>query len=332
MTPMIGMSGMGDGDDRERGTQLALLTPSPPPAMPSSLRGGVASAVELRLVTWNVQHAAPARARRQAAWLAGQPDADVAVLTEVKDAPGGHTLLQALSEYGYRIIVPTQPQPQADGSYMAVLATRACGASGAALAAEALRERAAVLPQRLVAARVMLGGHVVGVVGLYVPSRGPRQRRNLDKRAFQQAVSAYLARLSAVFGNNGGPVVVAGDLNVVEPDHQPRYRVFGDWEYRFYSDFAEQSGLVDAFRALHPGRVEHSWFGRGGNGYRFDHIFVSHAHGRQLQSCRYLHEPRLAGLSDHAAMAVTIALDPAPDADPAPAPPPARDEGDVDTR
>lgn len=290
-------------DGHRGGERLTLLTPSSLPSPP----GGVASALELRLVTWNVQHASPSRAQRQAGWLASQPEADVLVLTEVKDAPGGLALIQALGEHGYRTIVPTQ----AGGDYLTVVATRASAASGNALTVEALPEGAGFLPHRLVSARVSIGAHPVGVVGLYVPSRGPKERRNVDKRAFQEAVSAYLARLGAVFGDNG-PVVVAGDINVVEPDHQPRYGVFGDWEYRFYADFADPGGLVDAFRALHPGQVEHSWFGRGGNGYRFDHIFITGRHRRQLRSCRYLHEPRLAGLSDHAAMAVTIILDPDP--------------------
>jgi exonuclease III len=304
---------MTGGHGHRGGEQLTLLTPSRPPRTPPSQPGGVASALELRLVTWNVQHAAPTRARRQAAWLASQPEADVLVLTEVKDAPGGLALLQALGEHGYRTIVPAQ----ACGDYMTVLAARASASSGATLTVQALPDGAGVLPHRLVAARVTIGAHTVGVVGVYVPSRGPKQRRNLDKHAFQEAVSAYLAQLDAVFGDDGGLVVVAGDLNVVEPDHQPHYGVFGDWEYRFYADFANLGGLVDAFRALHPGQVEHSWFGRGGNGYRFDHIFITSRHHRQLRNCRYLHQPRLAGLSDHAAMAATIALDP----DPAPTTP-----------
>jgi exonuclease III len=297
------------GNGHHGSEQLTLLTPSLPPGMlRSPPRDGVASALELRLVTWNVQHAAPTRARLQAGWLASRPEADVLVLTEVTDAPGGLALIQALGEHGYRAVVPAQ----AGGEYMTVVGTRASATSGAALTVQTLPEGAGVLPHRLVTARVMIGLHVVGVVGLYVPSRGPKQRRNVDKRAFQEAVSAYLARLGAVFGGDGGLVVVAGDLNVVEPDHQPRYGVFGDWEYRFYADFADRGGLVDAFRALHPRQVEHSWFGRAGNGYRFDHIFITGRHRRQLRSCRYLHEPRLAGLSDHAAMAVTIALDPDP--------------------
>ncbi|HZD73585.1 MAG TPA: endonuclease/exonuclease/phosphatase family protein [Actinomycetota bacterium] len=281
---------MTDRDGRGRGEQLAILTPGTPP-QPRD-----AETADLRLVTWNVQHAAPTRARRQAAWLAGQPEADVVVLTEVKDAPGGDALLQALGEHGYHAVVPTQ----AGGDYMSVVAARAH-------ALEAVPDAVEFLPHRLVTVHVRVGARTVGVTGLYVPSRGPRERRNLDKRAFQQAVSAYLPRLAAPL--DGGLAVVAGDLNVVEPDHRPRYGVFGDWEYRFYADFADLGGLVDAFRELHPGRVEHSWFGRGGNGYRFDHVFVTRRHRRQLRTCRYLHEPRRVGLSDHAAMAVTLALD-----------------------
>jgi len=255
-----------------------------------------ASTTQLRLLTWNVQHSAPARARRQAAWLASQPEADVLVLTEVKDTPGGRTLVQALGEHGYHTIVPSG----AGGDYLTVVAAREHALEPLPVALE-------VLPHRLVSARVTTGSRPASVTGLYVPSRGPKERRNADKHAFQQAVSAYLARLATISDN--GLVVVAGDLNVVEPGHQPHYAVFGDWEYRFYSDFTKRGGLIDAFRALHPSRAEHSWFGRGGNGYRFDHIFVTRQHRPWLRGCRYLHEPRIDGLSDHAAMAVTLDLD-----------------------
>lgn len=70
-------------------------------------------------MTWNVQHAAPARARRQAAWLASCGDADVLVLTEVRDSVGGQALIQALREHGYQVIVPDS----AAGDYLAVVAT-----------------------------------------------------------------------------------------------------------------------------------------------------------------------------------------------------------------
>jgi exonuclease III len=62
---------------------------------------------------------------------------------------------------------------------------------------------------------------------------------------------------------------------------------------------------------VHPDAIEHSWFGRPAvdgsrNGYRFDHLFLSTPHVRRLAGCRYRHEPREAGLSDHSAMESTV--------------------------
>jgi exodeoxyribonuclease III len=135
-----------------------------------------------------------------------------------------------------------------------------------------------------------------------VPSRGPKERRNEDKRAFQRAVTAALPGFLAQFG---GPVIVAGDLNVVEPGHIPHHAVFGDWEYGFYRSFAG-AGLADAYRALHPDTPGHSWFGRSGQGYRFDHGFVTTPHAGLIRSCRYLQEPRELSITDHAAMTLIL--------------------------
>lgn len=163
---------------------------------------------------------------------------------------------------------------------------------------------------RCVVARVAFPAGEIGVVGLYVPSRGPAVRRNQDKRAFQEAVAAVLPRVRAAL-DVPGPVVIAGDLNVVEPDHDPRYGVFGEWEYDFYRAFG-RAGFDDAFRITEPTAMDYSWFGRPSvegerNGYRFDHIFVSRAHRTAVVACRYDHSVRTAGLTDHSAL--TLALD-----------------------
>ncbi|GAA4994361.1 endonuclease/exonuclease/phosphatase family protein [Yinghuangia aomiensis] len=246
-----------------------------------------------RILTWNVQHAAEKRSRTQAAWLAQREDADVLVLTEVGHGPGGLALAQALREHGYRVMEPVC----AGDKYLTILACR-------------LDEMVqvdvgmTVMPHRAPAARIATGRQAVVVVGLYVPSRGgPGEQRNVAKRAVQDAFAARLPKLIADSGDT--PLVVAGDLNVLEPGHQPHHDVFGVWEYDFYRAFAA-AGLVDAFRALHPEAVEHSWFGRAGNGYRFDHGFVSAEHADSIRTCTYLQEPRLAGLSDHAAMLLTL--------------------------
>jgi len=270
------------------GTQPMVLPPTPDTATPAD---------RLRLLTWNVQHAAPARARRQVAWLAARHDADVLVLTEVADTPGGRTLVLSLAEHGYSVHI----NGDANGDHFVLLAAR-CGRLEPATTV-----KAAHLPHRLAVARLHLpDGPTVGLVGMYVPSRGAKERRNVDKRAFQDAVVAVLPRLQALMAE--GPVVIAGDLNVVEPGHQPHHTVFGGWEYDFYRAFGT-SRFVDAFRHLHPAAAEHSWFGRrSGTGYRFDHVFCSAPHLPALRDCRYLHAPRDHGLSDHSAMLATLAL------------------------
>ena len=266
--------------------QLSFLAPQPTHQ---------ASATELRLITWNVQHASPARSRAQVAWLAKQPEADVVVLTEVSDGPGGDTLIQALRESGYPSIVA----PTGGGDYRTVVAARSPHFQAHSAGVD-------VLPHRCPAASLTIGEHRVGVIGIYVPSRGPKERRNEDKRAFQNAVAEALPSLVE---DLGGLVAVAGDLNVVEPGHIPHYPVFGDWEYDFYRSFA-QAGLVDAYRTLHPDTVEHSWFGRGGNGYRIDHAFITAAHQQSLLACDYRHDPRAQGVSDHSAMFLSALLSP----------------------
>jgi exodeoxyribonuclease-3 len=246
----------------------------------------------VRLLVFNAQHASPGRARRQAEWIAAQERADALVISEVGSGPGGAALIGALTDGGYPSVLA--PGPSFAG-YGTVLASRAA-------ALTVVPSGIGVLPDRGLAAAFTLAGQRIALLGLYVPSRGPKERRNEDKRAFQRAVTMALPGFLARFG---GPVIVAGDLNVVEPGHIPHHAVFGDWEYGFYRSFAD-AGLTDAYRPLHPDAAGHSWFGRSGQGCRFDHAFVTTRHDGLIRSCRYLQEPRELGLTDHAAMAVSL--------------------------
>ncbi|MFH0246597.1 endonuclease/exonuclease/phosphatase family protein [Streptomyces sp. HK10] len=268
--------------------QLSLLNPGAPP------RPGATGAAQVLL--FNTQHAAPARARRQVAWIAAQDRADLVVLTEVSSTAGGGALIQALTDHGYTTVI--EPRPAAP-DYRTVLASRTA-------TMRALPSTVEYLPHRAPAAAITIGGHALGLLGLYVPSRGPKERRNEAKRAFQEAVTAALP---ALVKECGGLVIVAGDLNVVEPGHTPHHAVFGAWEYAFYDSFAA-AGLTDAFRHLHPQAADHSWFGRSGRGFRFDHAFVTTGHRDQITHCAYDHTPRREGLSDHAALTLTVRLTP----------------------
>jgi exodeoxyribonuclease III len=253
----------------------------------------------LGVITWNLQHAAADRARRQAAWLAAHDHADIVVLTEVPGSRTADILVEALVARGYEVCLA-----DGDGAdYRVIVGSR----TGSLTVAAGLPSTC--LPHRLVAVRVDTPGRMpLSVVGLYVPSRGPQAKRNVAKREFQDSVGCLLPRLTTYLGPDA-PIVIGGDLNVVEPGHIPHHGVFGVWEYDFYRAFI-QVGFVDCFRHLNHHALDHSWFGRSGAGYRFDHLFITGEHAGLVAECAYLHEARTGGLSDHAAMSVLLRSDP----------------------
>ncbi|WP_433892706.1 endonuclease/exonuclease/phosphatase family protein [Streptomyces sp. CA-111067] len=271
------------------------VAPAPAVGQQPAGHARLAPASEVGVVTWNVQHASVSRSADQVAWLAQEPTADLLVLTEVGHGPGGTALCDALGAAGYQVVDPSP----GGGDYRTVLASRHSGLT-------CLGSLTQVFPHRTPVAQLTIGTVPVVLSGLYVPSRGRPARRNVDKRAVQEAVSRALPALVA---QHRGPVVVAGDLNVVDRGHRPHHKVFGPWEYGFYDSFAA-AGLTDAYLAHHtPGTDhDHSWFGRAGTGYRFDHAFLTSAHRRHLTACAYLHTPRLTGLSDHSALSLLLRL------------------------
>lgn len=72
--------------------------------------------------------------------------------------------------------------------------------------------------------------------------------------------------------------------------------------------FDEQNFLFDSFRHLNPQKKDYSWVGRTGDGYRYDHCFVSNDLSSSVEKCYYLHEPRNERLSDHAAIILNLNL------------------------
>ena len=84
----------------------------------------------------------------------------------------------------------------------------------------------------------------------------PRPERSAATRTSAPSRTPSPRRCPAFLARFGGPVIVAGDLNVVEPGHQPRYPVFGGWEYDFYRSFAA-AGMTDARPPRDPGHTNH---------------------------------------------------------------------------
>src|SRR3989338_2159465 len=224
------------------------------------------------LVNWNINNPSESRAAKQAEFLLQQAP-EVIVLTEAKPSAGCRYMKDRLLDSGYRVFgLP-------ESGYGSMIA---CAFKDA-------REKASpvgFLPERA----VLVGGTSsvgeIQILGVYVPSRGALGRRDVDKACFQKEISKNIGHLA-----KEGKVIVAGDFNVVERGHIPFHQVFGEWEYGFYDSF-KRVGLYDAFRQLNPALHDHSWYGRSGEGYRFDHIFIPKVLLEKAAKCYYLHEPR----------------------------------------
>lgn len=240
----------------------------------------------LSILCWNVGNPSIERARKQAEWLCNRPE-DIFVLTEVKNSEGC-LLLERHFKFFFGCDVMFQKPDANEYGVMIIGKTR--------FVTSDFCKRINYLRPRVASVRLALSGTELEIIGLYVPTKGFSQEKAERKKAFIEEVVAALDASPLTFGT-----VLCGDLNILEPDHVPRYPDYQDWEYAFYSKL-QDSGLKDAFRQLHPDAREYSWVGRSNDGYRFDHSFVSPDLLPKLKDCRYLHETRELGLSDHSAL------------------------------
>ncbi|MCW2934363.1 MAG: hypothetical protein JWM19_5325 [Actinomycetia bacterium] len=248
----------------------------------------------LSLLTFNIGNPSPERAERQLAWLASR-DEQVLVLTETKASAGCKLLNDAFRSAGYAVCFPA-PGP---GEYGTMIVTSVTATP------DPFGDQVGYLPSRAAAMILPAPDGPLRVIGLYVPARDASPEKTERKRKWLAACDAALA--TAV---TGMAALVLGDLNILEPGHQPRYPFFAPFEYDFYLSLSEVHGLADAFRHLHPDDAEYSWVGRTGDGYRYDHALCSRALRDRVTACEYVHQPRTDKLSDHSALSMRLDLAP----------------------
>jgi exodeoxyribonuclease-3 len=142
-----------------------------------------------------------------------------------------------------------------------------------------------------------------------VPSRDATAEKTERKKTWIQRFGRALDATASQ-----APLLLLGDLNVLEPSHTPAHRgQFAPFEYAFYCGLTDRHGLLDLFRHLHPGRVEHSWARHADLGYRYDHAHGSVVLAERLTGCEYIHETREltedgSRLTDHSGLAVRLTL------------------------
>lgn len=232
-----------------------------------------------RLFCWNLCNPSIERAKKQAAWLEKQPF-DMFCLTETKDSAGCNFLERYFRARGFYVDFP-KPEK---GEYGAMIISRIPFNAGMLSGFNSARVNS-----------IRLSGSGFEITNTYVPNN-----RENGKKLFLENLARSLKtapKKSFIF---------CGDLNVIEPNHVPHYPKFESWEYDFYRNVTGQ--LHDAFRIIRPNANEYSWVGRTGDGYRYDHCFVSEDLVPRVCECFYIHEPRINRLSDHSGMSVIISL------------------------
>ncbi|MFD5246065.1 endonuclease/exonuclease/phosphatase family protein [Amycolatopsis sp. NPDC058340] len=254
----------------------------------------------LSLITVNVGAPSLDRARRQLRWLAERSE-DVLVLTETKATAGSQFLAEAFTAAGYAVTFPEH----APGELGVMIISKL------AVTPDPLSTAMDYLPARAAGVVVDTTDGPLRVAGAYVPSRDSSADKTERKMTWLQRFQDALDHTA-----NDTPLLLLGDLNVLEPTHTPAHRgQFAPFEYAFYTGLTDRHHLVDLFRHLHPDQVEHSWARRPELGYRYDHAHGSFTLAERLTVCDYVHETRKIGrggtrLTDHSGLAVQLTLDP----------------------
>ncbi|MDG4793074.1 endonuclease/exonuclease/phosphatase family protein [Micromonospora sp. WMMD1082] len=246
----------------------------------------------LSILTVNIQATSRRRAEPLLRWLADRPE-HVLLLTETSNGDGTAYLLDHFRRAGCHVHHPTLDKDRG-----AALISRMPVTIRPDIAARLS------IPGRAVAATIHTNPAVT-VLGIYVPSSDRAPAKVERKRAFLASLTDTLNHLPA---DERAHLVLGGDYNVITRDHQPPYPgVWLPFEYALF-DALTAVGLTDAHHHLTPGIPHHSWYGRAGNGYRFDYLHVGTALRDRLHSGSYLQEPRDQRLTDHAAVTLTLNL------------------------
>jgi exodeoxyribonuclease-3 len=257
----------------------------------------------VRIATWNV-NSLGARLPRVLEFLAlHRPDA--VLLQETKSEAAAFPV-QQLAAAGYGAVHHS--------------AGRWAGVAILARSELPLRERQAGLPGELrgeEARWVEADVDGLRLASVYVPNgRSLDSPTFAEKLAFLEAMAARASELRAA----GGPVVIAGDLNVTRADrdvYDPAAFVGGTHvtpdERSRLEAVLEAGELVDAYRHVHPDDQQFTWWDyrqghfHRGLGLRIDYLLVSRQLAGELTACGIERDFRKgAKPSDHAPLVAVI--------------------------
>lgn len=244
----------------------------------------------LSLLTLNIAAPPVERAKRLLEYLFGR-DEQVLVLTETGVGRGSALIADVCRAAGWQ--VRASPVSGAQRGVMVV------GRDVELTVDQGVRPPVP-MPERALA--VQAGE--VRLLAVYGAASDPVRYASAAQR---QRKRAWLLAFDALVEDavDGGPLVVLGDLNIVQPVDAEVQRlpyVLAE-ELLVYESLTSRLGLVDAFRARHSG-AHPSWRDHSGVGVRYDHAFTTP--DVAVAACELDATPLDAGLTDHAAFVLQL--------------------------
>ena len=227
----------------------------------------------LKLLSWNIRQGGGSRVRPIVRFLAKQ-GAHIVVLSEFRNNDSGLFIRKKLLEQGY--LHQFVSLTESDTNSVLVASKIPCNSR--------LFTTTGLEHSHSVIAVDFEAFHLYGV---YLPHK--------KKHALLPLLKDEIMKNSHA--------IIAGDYNTGKNFVDQKGDSF--W-YTDELNRLESAGMVDAFRHVHGDAEAYSWYSHQGNGYRYDHTYVSEALLPLVKECDYVHEVRKEGWSDHSAMLLQI--------------------------
>lgn len=227
----------------------------------------------LNLLSWNIQQGGGSRTTVILKAIIEQRS-EVVILSEFRNNKNGNLIRNTMLDYGYRYQIVSHAEKEENS--VAIFSKLPC--------ASKLYQHETIDYSANV---VMADLGMIRICGVYLPHK---KKHKLFDILHQEATADI-------------PLIIAGDFNTGINGIDQNGTSF------WYTDELKQLSqleMVDAFRVLHGDQKEYSWYSHQGNGYRYDHTYISKVMAPIISKCDYLHSWREEKLSDHSPMLLSI--------------------------
>jgi exonuclease III len=228
----------------------------------------------MKIISWNIRQGGGSRAEAIAQALI-QHQADVIILSEYQNNPAGNLIRIRLMLDGFHFQSPSTADKDKNG---VLIATRSVSSFQPVLHADDGFEEC------------VLECHWNQLIlcGVYLPHKKKHTRFDFLLNAIK---------------TNTASMIIAGDYNT----GFNRIDQAGDsfW-YEEKLRLLQKLGMKDAYRMFHQDIKEYSWYSHQGNGFRYDHTWVSDDLSDRVIRCEYSHVEREQNLTDHSMMILEL--------------------------